>query len=364
MAKYTQRKIDAKLAAEAAAGDEEISPEQQGELTELGEGIRSLGRRSTKQALELGGYLARAKAILPERQLGAWVKAICRFSPKSARNYIAIHENLSAYEDRIVEAAIAPTTLFVLAYADQQYVEHVLSAFEAGEQLTVAQVKSVVGVTPARKAAPTTDDGMNGPGLAGLRQVAQFKVDQDSVRFIGLMTAILANVEKALEPLAQKKAVVKATLQQNVMLDCRHAHDLLNSVCAPLVPDATSHMNWRAAKLPHGTVWRKVQDLLNRMGGVSNWPERAAFVRWLQTEVVPLLRFVVHSEAIGGEPDIDEANECDPEGLIPFDQMPSYVQDNVENALEVVSPEDRDEIRSMILFDPKPSKRQYKKLAA
>ncbi|WP_192939888.1 hypothetical protein [Agrobacterium tumefaciens] len=55
MAKYKQKKIAAKLAATAAAGDEEISPEHQGELKELGEGIRSLGRRSTKQALELGG---------------------------------------------------------------------------------------------------------------------------------------------------------------------------------------------------------------------------------------------------------------------------------------------------------------------
>lgn len=36
MTKYTQKKIAAKLAVKAAAGDEEISPEQQGELKELG----------------------------------------------------------------------------------------------------------------------------------------------------------------------------------------------------------------------------------------------------------------------------------------------------------------------------------------
>lgn len=125
MAKYTQRKIAAKLAAQAAAGDEEISPEQQGELTELGEGIGSLGRRSTKQALELGGYLARAKAILPERQLGAWVKAICEFSPKF-RTQLHCHPREPVRirgPDR--GSGNAPTTLFVRAYADQQYVEHV-----------------------------------------------------------------------------------------------------------------------------------------------------------------------------------------------------------------------------------------------
>lgn len=362
MAKYTQKKIAANLAAKAAAGDEEISPEQQGELKELGEGIRSLGRRSTKQALELGGYLARAKAILPERQLGAWVKAICKFTPKSARNYIAIHENLSAYEDRIVEAAIAPTTLFVLAYADQPYVEHVLSAFEAGEQLTVAQVKSMVGVTPGKK-VERLDDTFNAAGLVGLREVAQVKVQQDTVRFIELVTAILTRVEEALKPRENNKPVVKKTLQEKVMLDCRHAHDLLNSIAAPLVPDATSYMNWRAAKLPHGTAWRKVQNLLSLMGG-STWPERASFVPWLQNDVVALLRFVVHSEAIAGEPDIDATDTNDTEDLIPFDQMPPNVQDIVENALEIVPLEEREEMKGMILFDPKPSKRQYKKLAA
>lgn len=363
MVKYTQKKIAATLAATAAAGDEEISPEHQGELKELGEGIRSLGRRSTKQALELGGYLARAKAILPERQLGAWVKAICKFTPKCARNYIAIHENLSEYEGRVVEAAIAPTTLVVLAYADKRDVEHVLSAFEAGEQLTVAQVKSMVGVAKAEKGA-SSDEVMNIPGLAGLRKVAQSKVDEDAARFLGLSTAILANVEKSLKPLADKKPVVKKTLQEKVVHDCRHAHDLLNSVAAPLVPDATAYMNWRAAKLPEGTVWRKVQDLLQRMGGADNWPERAALVPWLQNEVVPLLRFVVHGEAVAGKPDTDEAHNTDFENLIPFDQMPAKIQATVENALEIVSPENRDKIRSIIAFNPNSSKRLHKKLAA
>ncbi|MGV1784397.1 MULTISPECIES: hypothetical protein [Agrobacterium] len=42
MAKYTQKKIAARLAAEAATGADEISPEQEGELKVLGEGILSL----------------------------------------------------------------------------------------------------------------------------------------------------------------------------------------------------------------------------------------------------------------------------------------------------------------------------------
>lgn len=167
-------------------------------------------------------------------------------------------------------------------------------------------------------------------GVAGLRKVAAAKIDEDAARFLELSTAILTNVEKSLKPLANKKPVVKKTLQEKVVHDCRHAHDLLNSVAVPLVPDATAYMNWRAAKLPEGTVWRSVQDLLQRMGGADSWPERAAFVPWLQSEVVPLLRFVVHGEApanteadVVADLDADESDTSDVDGLMLHDHSPS-----------------------------------------
>lgn len=369
MAKYTQKKIAAKLAAKAATGADEISPEQEGELKALGEGILSLGRRTTEQSLELGGYLARAKSILPERAFGAWVKAICKFTPKTARNYIAVYEHLSEYKDRLVTAAVAPTTLFVLAYAEQPDVERVISAIEAGEQLTVAQVKTMVGAVPAKKA--TNDAVLDVGGMAGLRKIAELKVEEDSVKFLQLTTGILKRVEKAMEPLAQNRAVFKGPLQELIMDDCKHAHDLINSIAAPLQPAMVASVNWRPARLTEGTTWRKVQELLSNMGGANGWPGKDDFVPWLQAEVIPLLRFVVHGEALhddaDGEDRADAAALLDKEaddGLLAFEDVPSKVQATVENALETVSPERRDEIRSQIVFDPKPLKRQYRKLAA
>jgi len=79
MTKYTHKRISAKLAGKAVKAADDVSPEDVSELRAIGEDIRSLGRRTNLQAYELGGYLARAKAILPERELGAWVKAICKF---------------------------------------------------------------------------------------------------------------------------------------------------------------------------------------------------------------------------------------------------------------------------------------------
>lgn len=372
MAKYTHKKISAKLAdkaVKAAAAD--VSPEDVSELQAIGEDIRSLGRRTNLQAYELGGYLARAKAILPERELGAWVKAICKFTPKTARNYIAVYENLSLYKERLVATMTSPTMLFVLAYAEEKKVEEVLVALEAGEELTVAQVKQMVGVSTPKKAAPVAGS-LNMGGLAGLRKVADLKIELDAARFLGLTTSILKKVEKALEPLARNRAVLKGALSDAVMYDCRHAHDLINSLAAPLRPDVTPHLNWRPEKLPDGTNWRKVQALLHRMGGTEDWPDRASFVPWLQNEVVPLLRFVVHGEPLPGEVEEEQAGsdvavEIEPEAddeLLDYDQMPPTVRKQIDSALEIVPPENRDELRTKVVFDPSPFKRQVKRMAA
>lgn len=371
MTKYTHKKISAKLAAKAVKAADDVSPEDVSELQAIGEDIRSLGRRTSQQAYELGGYLARAKAILPERKLGAWVKVICKFTPKTARNYIAVYENLSVYKERLVATATSPTMLFVLAYAEEQKVEEALAALEAGEELTVAQVKQMIGVSTGKKAAPVADN-LNMGGLAGLRKVADLKIEQDAARFLGLTTSILKKVEKALEPLSRNRAVRKGALCDAVTYDCRHAHDLINSLAAPLRPDVTPHLNWRPEKLPDGTNWRKVQALLHRMGGTEDWPDRASFVPWLQNEVVPLLRFVVHGEPLPGDAEEEEASsdvavkieqEADA-GLLGYGQMPLPVRDQIDSALDTVAPDGRDELRTKLVFDARPFKRQLKRLAA
>ncbi|MFB2553970.1 hypothetical protein [Ensifer soli] len=369
MTKYTHKKIAGKLAAKAATATEEVSPEDVSELKTIGEGIRSLGRRTTEQGFELGGFLARAKAILPERALGAWVKAICKFSTKTARNYIAIHENLADYKERLVAAGITSTALFVLAYADSEKVEDVLAAFEAGEDLTVAQVKTMVGATPPNKEAEENPPEIG--GAAGLRRMAEIKIEQDSVKFFQLTTAILQRVNTAMQPLAKNRAVIKKSLQDLIVNDCRHAHDLINSIAAPLEPSMIAGVNWRPSKLPKDSAWRKVQALLYKMGSKETWPAREDFVPWLQNEVVPLLRFVVHGEALPANAEdqsrddvaVQSEDEAD-DGLLTYGHMPPAVQDTIEGALQIVSPDNRDEIRAQILFDPRPSKRQYKKLAA
>lgn len=323
MAKYTHKK---RVAIAQTKPGPTISPAQEDELTQLRDAFRSLGRRTTAQAFEVGDYLVRAKSILPEKALGAWIKAVCKFTPKTGRNYIAVHTNLMDYKERLEAAAVAPTVLFVLAYAEQSDVERVISAIETGEQLTVAQVKAMVGVEAKRRVA-TTDEALNVGGIAGLRKAAELKTAQDMTRFHGLMTGVLKRVEVAMQPLAKGRAVKKGMLQDAIVHDCRHAHDLLNSIAAPMKAEMIASMNWRPAHLPEGSAWRKVQALLYRMGGVEKWPERTEFVGWLRDEVIPALRFVVHGEALTsteGETEIADARS----------QGPAEVSDRVQRGEE------------------------------
>ncbi len=246
MTKYTHKKRAA--VAQTKPGPT-ISPAQEDELKWLRDAFQSLGRRTTAQAFEIGGYLVRAKSILPEKALGAWIREVCKFTPKTGRNYMAVHANLLDHKERLEATAVAPTVLFVLAYAEQPDVERVISAIETGEQLTVAQVKAMVGVEVKRKVA-TTDEALNVGGIAGLRKAAELKTAHDMARFHGLMSAVLKRVEKAMEPIAKGRAVKKGMLQDAIVHDCRHAHDLLNSIAAPMKAEMIASMNWRPAHLP------------------------------------------------------------------------------------------------------------------
>ena len=133
----------------------------------------------------------------PEKAFAAWVKSTCGFTLRSARNYVAVFQQLDFYHDRIEAAAVPPTVLFAIAGAKEKDIENVLAAFENGEKPTVAKVRQMIGSVPPKKA----EAGLTVGGLAGLRQAADLKLKTDIARFNELTTEVLARVEKALEPL-------------------------------------------------------------------------------------------------------------------------------------------------------------------
>ncbi|MDP2118537.1 MAG: hypothetical protein Q8K28_01400 [Hoeflea sp.] len=103
----------------------DLSPTQMVELAEVKEGLCSIGRRTTEAALELGGYLVRGKVILPEKTFAKWVKEVCGFTPRTARNYIGVAERLGPFRDRLVAAGVVPTVMFALVGAEDDAIDKV-----------------------------------------------------------------------------------------------------------------------------------------------------------------------------------------------------------------------------------------------
>lgn len=296
--KHNRKRSGSKPAGGTSAAASNLPPEADNALRRAAEKIAALNRDCTHHAFELGACFAEIKALVPERGLGKYLKTFSDYTVRSAWNYISIHERLGAYRDTLFQYGVLPTVMFELAKGQPAQIEAIIVRMADGERIKVKDIREMLGTKPKRKSDAAI---LNGGGPAGLRKIAEWKVDQDAVKFGQLTSAVLEQVEKALEPFARGRAVRKNSLQEKIVHDCRHAHDLVNSIAAPLQPQMARIDNWRPARLPEGTAWREVQKLLHRMGGVESWPGRVDFVPWLQNEVVPLLRFVVHGEPLPGE---------------------------------------------------------------
>jgi len=343
------------------SSEETFAPETETALKRAAAKLVALNQHSTDHAFKVGACFAEVKALVPEKAFGKWLKVFSDYSVRSAWNYVSIHERLQAYRAQLIASAVLPTVMFELARGEPPQIEAAVARLQAGERLKVKDVREMLGTKPKKKQS-SEDAILNTGGLAGLQKVAEVKIAEDAARFHQILSAVLERVLKAMEPLKAGRAVTKKGLQERIVHDCRHAHDLINSIAAPLKPNTMLSMNWRPALLPTGTAWRKVQALLLQMGGVDNWPERTDFVPWLQNDVVPLLRFAVHGEALVSDDEpVSEVGVSDTPGaeddLVAFEDMPASVQKTIEKSLESVRPESLDDVKKAIVFDPRPLKR-------
>ncbi|MCQ4634906.1 hypothetical protein GB927_033085 [Shinella sp. CPCC 100929] len=148
MTKHTHKA--AEHAAKTAAPSHQ---DRDRELLGLRERGRTLGRRSVADVFELGNCLARVKSILARRAFGPWIRSACGVSPATGLSYVAVHQRLSDYRGRLEQVSVTPAVLFVIAYADDQAIERVVSALEAGRVLSAPEARVMTGVTAKHKAA-------------------------------------------------------------------------------------------------------------------------------------------------------------------------------------------------------------------
>ncbi len=263
-----------------------LDEDQNGILEDVTRKLRLLNRMSTEHAFAIGQEFQRAKAIIPPKSFGRWLKPVAGYSVKAASYYISVHENLADYKDRLIAAAVAPTTMFIMARGAKVGIETALRAFENGERLTGKQVQAIFDADNGIGRSEETPILLNAPGLAGLKKAAAAKQAAEIALFRAMIASIRQEVQAALKPLERRRPVFKKHLADKIALDCRHAHDLLCSIAVPVKPGLFPYNNWTHGTFDKGTDWYKVQMLLFRAGSVEAWPDRSDFVEWLLYEML------------------------------------------------------------------------------
>ena len=255
-------------------------------LSEVAAAVAAVKRRDAEQSFELGEHLARAKGVLPEKALGAWVKEQCGFTPRLARSYIAVHTHLQDFRSRLVAAAVKPTILLTLANADLDKVEEVVEAIEADGRLSVVQVKRMLKPAGTEDAAIPTAGGRQ-----GLMRAAHEKLRSHTALFGKEAAVVLKEAEVAVAALQAGKHVAKSALYDKLGAAAGRAREHLAA----------------AVETEVDKDWKSVSSTLGRLSDLPRWPGRDEVPDWLVGEVLPRLRFAVLGAS--GTPAPDASSE-------------------------------------------------------
>lgn len=289
-------------------------------LSEVAAAVAAVKRRDAEQSYELGEHLARAKDVLPEKALGAWVKERCGFTPRLARSYIAVHTHLQDFRSRLVAAAVKPTILLTLANADPEKVEEVVEAIEADGRLSVVQVKRMLKPAGTEDAAIPTAGGRQ-----GLMRAAHEKLKTHTALFAKEAAVVLKEVDAAVTVLQAGKHVAKSALFEKVGAAAGRAREHLAA----------------AVETEIDRDWRRVRMALGRLSELHNWPGRTEFPGWLVGEVLPRLRFAVlgasetpsqasSPESVAAQPEVASAEaEMDDDDVVVTSHLPATIASSV-----------------------------------
>jgi hypothetical protein len=250
--------------------------------------FKELGRRSTAQVFECGQVVAELQKLAPDQETFAKAsKRVLGLSRRGAENYANVFNRLADMRERLVAVGMKASALYELATAEPEQVEAVLGAFEAGRELTVAQVKVMLGKTSGPSASP--DDG----GPDGLRAATAAKTAFATKLLMDTLYQMLRDAHVALEEHHQGRKVAKGKAEAALVYPARLANGLVQS----LVFSAQIH----SEKFP-GTIqvrpvaknrWWQLYLVLDQMGSTEGWPVVEKVGDWLVQTVVPELEWAL-----------------------------------------------------------------------
>lgn len=281
-------KLKATTAVERADGPPDYealgaSAEAAVALEKLRLAFGELGRRSTQHVFECGAVMEAVHELAPDQKVFAkWAKKIFGMSRTGAENIARVHRNLKHHRARLVKLGLAASSLYVLATAEDDKVEEVVTLAETGKPLSVAEVKAMVGVEG--KAAASPDDG----GPEGLRAAVAVKTAFATSGLFETLFNMLRELHIALEPHHEGRGINKGQAIGAVIYDARLAGGLIESlVYAAQVPGKPFPAGVIHVMPVEDNRWFRLRRTLYDMGSEQSWPKDGKSGAWLADTVVP-----------------------------------------------------------------------------
>lgn len=268
------------------------NPEATAELVQCEAELKEGDRRDVGSTFLRGAAIARARPLCgPQKVFEAWTVKRCNLSRKGAENYERVHLHLSAYRERLVAIGMLRSSMYELAHGTKDKVEAVLEAFEAGTEMTAAQIKAFVKA--GEEAEPDAEPADTG-GPEGIKAMARLKLSVGLPTLMKRIQAILAAMLEELDAHARGKRVAKGELIAKVEHSARGAGAELASL-SRFVSHGVHHGEWKvqAEPFPEGSGWAEVNALLLKLGKREKWPDAGELGSWLMETAVPLLEWAL-----------------------------------------------------------------------
>lgn len=293
------RKAKLKDGAAKLSGDEDVIPDYaalgiaEADIVlyeELRLRFKELGRRSTDHVFLCGEVVAEVQKRAPDQEsFSKQAKEVLGLSRRGAENYANVYKQLEPYRARLVGVAMVASALYDLATAEPEQVEEVLAAREAGQKLTVKQIKEMLGKTSGPSVSP--DDG----GPAGLKARIAEKTVTGVAALMDNAAALLEALLIALEPYRQGKRIVVKDTQRPFIHPARLVQQQLEWLTWVAVPAPEGFAEGAIHHRPvvKGDRYAELHATLEKLGDYEGWPAAAEVGPWLNDVVVPQLAWLV-----------------------------------------------------------------------
>ncbi|MEP3429986.1 MAG: hypothetical protein ABJN98_14965 [Roseibium sp.] len=273
---------------------EKLKGDEQARIQTIADTIRGHQKKDTDATFKLGALIDEATEVIgDDKTCEHWLENTLGITARHARNYRAVHRNLTQFKPKCTRLAVSPTILFKLAHANPDRIEEVLKVFESGDRPRVQDVAAMLTGTSDQT---TTDYPVeDGPGLTGLAKYGAQVQRTRIARLKELLGIILLAVIEAYEPKLRGKAVVKSHLREKIRLQAEEAYSTLKHMIGTLQRDdhwaaAIGHL--RLEEPDNNGGWAKLLTTLHRLERFEEVPAPDA-PGFLKDRAIPQLQWAL-----------------------------------------------------------------------